>query len=108
MLTTKKERNDNMENILEFIRPELFILVVFLYCVGMFLKINEAFNKNWMIPYILLAVSFVITLAYVSIFLGEGFGAQVIVAVIIQAVLIAAVTVFGNELIKQVLVKRRE
>jgi hypothetical protein len=43
------------------------------------------------------------TLAYVSIFMGEGFSPPVIVAVIIQSVLIAAVTVFGNELIQQVL-----
>jgi hypothetical protein len=56
-----------------------------------------------MIPYILLGVSFLMTLAYVSIFMGEGFSPPVIVAVIIQSVLIAAVTVFGNELIQQVL-----
>ena len=90
-----------MENILEFIRPELFILIVFLYCVGLFLKLNEGFKKTWTIPYILLGISFLITLAYVSIYLGEGFSPPVIVAVVIQSVLIAAVTVFGNELIKQ-------
>ncbi len=97
-----------MENILDFIRPELFILIVFLYCVGLFLKKGTWFRKDWMIPYILLGVSFLITLAYVCIVLEEGFLAPVIVAVIIQSVLIAAVAVFGNELIKQVLVKRKE
>lgn len=97
-----------MENILQFIRPELFIIIIFLYCIGLFLKLWQGFKQEWMIPYILLAVSFVITLAYVSIVLGEGFAPPVIIAAIIQAVLIAAVTVFGNELIKQVLVKRKE
>lgn len=97
-----------MENILEFIRPELFVLIIFLYCIGLFLKLNKAFRSEWAIPYILLGVSFVITFAYVGIFLGEGFAPPVVVAVIIQAVMIAAVTVFGNELIKQVLVKRNE
>lgn len=97
-----------MENIIEFIRPELFILIVFLYCVGLFLKLNKGFKKEWSIPYILLAISVVVTLAYVCIYLGEGFAAPVIVAVVIQSVMIAAVTVFGNELIKQVLVKRNE
>ncbi len=92
-----------MENIMSFIRPELFILVIFLYCVGLFLKLYHGFNRDWMIPYILLAVSFLMTLAYVSIFMDEGFAPPVIVAVIIQSVLIAAVTVFGNELIQQVL-----
>ncbi len=97
-----------METILEFIRPELFILIIFLYCVGLFLKLNKGFKREWAIPYILLAIGFLITLAYVSIYLGEGFSPPVLVAVVIQSVMIAAVTVFGNELIKQVLVKRNE
>lgn len=97
-----------MENILAFIQPELFILIVFLYCSGLFLKKWDGFKKEWMIPYILLGISFLITLAYVSIYLAEGFSPPVIVAVIIQSVLIAAVAVFGNELLKQVLVKRIE
>ncbi|MBR0597187.1 phage holin family protein [Sinanaerobacter chloroacetimidivorans] len=97
-----------MESVIAFIRPELSILIVFLYCVGLFLKLNKSFRKEWMIPYILLVISFVITLAYVSIYLGEGFSPSVLIAVIIQSVLIAAVTVFGNELIKQVHVKRKE
>lgn len=97
-----------METIIESIRPELGILIVFLYCVGLFLKKWEGFTKEWMIPYILLGVSFLITLAYVSIYLAEGFGPPVIVAVVIQSVLIAAITVFGNELLKQILTKRKE
>jgi hypothetical protein len=97
-----------VETIIESIRPELGILIVFLYCVGLFLKKWEGFTKEWMIPYILLGVSFLITLAYVSIYLGEGFGPPIIVAVVIQSVLISAITVFGNELLKQVLIKRKE
>lgn len=97
-----------MENILEFVRPELFILIVFLYCAGLFLKKWDGFKKEWTIPYILLGISIVITMAYVSIYLGEGFSPPVIVAALIQAVLIAAVAVFGNELLKQFLVKRNE
>lgn len=97
-----------MELILNFIRPELFILVLFLYSVGLFLKLWTGFKKEWMIPYILLLISFLITLAYVSIFRGEGFSGPVVVAAIIESVMIAAVTVFGNELIEQITVKRKE
>lgn len=96
-----------LDSILAFIQPELFILIVFLYCVGLFLKKWDGFTKEWTIPYILLAVSFVITLAYVSIVLGAGFSPPVIVAVVIQSVLIAAVTVFGNEVVTQTLIKRK-
>lgn len=95
-----------MDNILEFIRPELFILILFLYCVGLFLKKWPGFTNEWSIPYILLAVSFLITLAYVCVYLEEGFSLQVLIAVIIQSVLIASVPVFGHELIKQGLDRR--
>lgn len=88
-------------NIMEFIRPELFILVVFLYAAGLFVRNGKWADKSWLIPYLLLAISFAITLAYVGIFLEEGFAPPVLVAVVIQSVLIAAVTVFGNELIEQ-------
>jgi drug/metabolite transporter (DMT)-like permease len=87
---------------MDFIKPELFILVVFLYAVGLFVRNGPWKENSWLIPYILLVVSFVITLAYVAILLGEGFSPPVIVAVIIQSVLIAAVTVYGNELIEQI------
>ena len=89
-------------NIMDFIKPEIFVLVVFLYAVGLFVRNGPWKENSWMIPYILLVVSFIITLAYVAIFLGEGFSPPVIVAVIIQSVLIAAVTVYGNELIEQI------
>jgi hypothetical protein len=89
-------------NILDFIRPELFILIVFLYAIGLFVRNGKWADRAWLIPYILLAISFIITLAYVGFYLGEGFAPPVIVAIVIQAVLIAAVTVYGNELIEQV------
>ena len=97
-----------MSIILEYIKPELFILVIFLYCIGLFLKLWSGFNKDWMIPYVLLIISFVITLAYLGVLKGEGFSGPVIVAAVIESVLIAAVAVFGNELIQQVTVKRLE
>jgi drug/metabolite transporter (DMT)-like permease len=89
-------------NIMDFIRPELFVLIVFLYAVGLFVRNGPWKERSWMIPYILLVISFIITLAYVAIFMGEGFSPPVIIAVVIQSVLIAAVTVYGNELIEQV------
>ncbi|NLP30634.1 MAG: hypothetical protein GX363_05830 [Clostridiales bacterium] len=97
-----------MDNILSFIRPELFILVIFLYCLGLFLKLWSGFKREWKIPYILLVVSFIMTLFYMAIFLGEGFSGSVVIASVIESVLIAAVAVFGNELIKQFTVKRFE
>ena len=98
----------NMELILEFIRPELFILVVFLWCLGLFLKKAPWFKAEWAIPFILLGVSVIFTIVYIAIVLNEGFLAEVIITGIIQATIIAALAVFGNELLKQGFVKRVE
>ena len=94
--------------IIDLIRPELFILVVFLWCTGLFLKKAPWFYADWMIPFVLLGISIIITIVYMAIVAGQGFTAVVIVTGIIQAVLIAALAVFGNELIKQATVKRKE
>lgn len=98
----------NMELILEFIRPELFILVVFLWCLGLFLKKAPWFRAEWTIPFILLGISIIFTIVYIAIVLAEGFLPEVIITGIIQAVIIAALAVYGNELIKQGTVKRKE
>lgn len=91
---------------MEFIRPELFILIVFLFALGMFLKKAPWFKDEWQIPFILLGLGIVFAILYVAVLLGEGFTGAVIIASIIQGVIIAAVAVFGNETIKQFLVKR--
>jgi hypothetical protein len=96
----------NWEIILEYIRPELFILVAFLWCVGLFLKLAPWFRQDWQIPYVLLVISIIFTILYICIVNEQGFAAAVIIASIIQAVLIAALAVFGNELLKQALHKR--
>lgn len=94
------------EIVIKFIRPELFILIIFIWTLGLFLKKAPWFKEEWSIPFILLAISIVFTVLYVSVVIGEGFSAAVIVASIIQGVIIAAVAVFSNESMKQLLVKR--
>ena len=94
--------------ILQFIRPELFILVIFIWCLGLFLKKAPWFTDEWKIPFILLIVAVIFAILYIAIVIGEGFGAPVIVSAIIQGVIIGALAVFGNEAIKQSFVKRLE
>ena len=95
------------EQIMQYIRPELFILIIFIWIVGLFLKKAPVFKAEWAIPFVLWAVALIFTLLYVAVVIGEGFGAPVIVANIIQGTLIAGVAVFFNELLKQSTVKRK-
>lgn len=98
----------NWEDVITYIRPELLILIVFVFCIGLFLKKAPWFNDEWTIPFILLAVSVLFTILYLGIVLAEGFNGTIIITGIIQGVLIAALAVFGNELLKQGLVKRKD
>ncbi|WP_273327863.1 phage holin family protein [Vallitalea guaymasensis] len=93
--------------ILSFIQPKLFILIIFLYCLGLFLKKIPIFKAEWLIPIILLGVSLFITVIYLGIVIEGKFTAVVIVTAIIQSVIIAAIAVFGNEIIKQLTKKRK-
>jgi hypothetical protein len=96
----------NLETIIAFIKPELFVIVIFLFCIGLFLKKAPWFTSEWTIPFILLGISFIITIFYIAIVLGEGVTGKVIVTGSIQAVMIASITVFGNETLKQFFTKR--
>lgn len=108
MVAFADDGTGDITDIMKFIRPELFILIIFLYVVGLFLKLWERFKQEWSIPYILLGISIIATLAYIGIVLGEGFSPSMIVSGIIQAFLIAAVPVFVNQALKQAIVKRKE
>ncbi|QUH28215.1 phage holin family protein [Vallitalea guaymasensis] len=92
--------------IISFVRPELFGLIVFLYCFGLFLKKVPAFKAEWLIPIILLGVSLFITIIYMGVVVEGKFTPVVIVTAVIQSVIIAAIAVFGNEIIKQLTQKK--
>jgi len=90
----------------EFIKPELLILGVFLYCVGMLLKLYPKFTKEWQIPFIVTLVSVVLTPLYMVFILKTGWSGEVIVSGLIQGVLLSALCVFANQIYKQLTEKK--
>jgi hypothetical protein len=95
-----------IEILLQFVRPELLILVVVLGCIGLFLKKAPWFTGEWKIPFMLWALGIALAILYMGLILSEGPWGVVIFIGFIQGTLIAALTVFFNEMIKQALVKR--
>jgi succinate-acetate transporter protein len=96
----------DLTQITNFIRPELLILVVVLWVIGLFLKKAPSFTQEWQIPFILLFIGVIFTILWVAVVIGEGWAAAVIISALAQGILVAALAVFGNELITQVLEKR--
>ncbi|MGI5892843.1 MAG: phage holin family protein [Bacillota bacterium] len=91
----------DMTLVADFIRPELLLVGVFLYALGLFLKLLPSFREEWAIPFILLGVGVAMTVLYVAVVLGQGWSAAVVITAVIQGVLLAALCVFANQLIKQ-------
>ena len=88
-------------DLIKLIPVELLIIAVCVYCIGMFLK-SSGRVPNWLIPIVLLIISILITIAYLAISMEQGFTAKGIVDGVIYGVLIAALAVYCNQVLKQV------
>ncbi len=92
-------------DIAKLIPQELLIIAVVIYCIGMFLKAAEKI-PNWTIPLLLLGAAVIITIAYMAVSMGQGFTQKVVVDGVIYGILIAAVAVYTNQLLKQITTER--
>lgn len=90
------------------ITPELVFLVAFVVAVGLFLKKLPAFKAEWTIPLILWGIAITAATLVQAIQLGQDFTPMTLLNGVIQGTFIAAAAVFGNEVVKQITVKRPE
>ena len=86
--------NEILEN---YLKPELSVLTVFLYVIGVALKKSKLNDK--FIPLVLGLVGIVMAICYVSVL--EGFSFKSILTGIVQGVLYAAASVYVNQMVKQ-------
>ena len=90
------------------IKPELFVILLFVVAVGLMLKLVPVFKDEWKIPFIQWALSIMFTWLWLVLILEQPSTAAAIVIAIVQGTLIVAVAVLGYQFIKQPLVKRIE
>lgn len=92
-----------MESIKEYVKPELLILVIVLYFIGLAIK-NSEFIKDKYIPIILGIVGILIAGVYV-VATSDIYGYKEILTAIFtsitQGVLVAGLSVYVNQIIKQ-------
>ena len=93
-----------MEQIMNYVKPELIVVAVVLYFVGMGLKKAEAIKDKY-IPLILGGVGVVLcaiwVLATCTLDTGQNIAMAVFTA-IIQGILVAGLSTYVNQIIKQV------
>ena len=84
--------------ILNYVKPELLILIPILYLIGLALKKID-FIKDKFIPLILGVLG--IILVFVYLISMDGWSINLIGVSIVQGVLVAAGAVYGSNIIKQ-------
>lgn len=85
-----------MENLIKFVPEQLLIVVAALYVLGLFLKNSKV--KDYLIPWILLIVSIVSSVAIGGINMTS----------VLQGIICCGVSVLSNQLIKQSTIKKKE
>lgn len=78
-------------DVLNYVVQEGLVMIPVLFIIGEIVKGTELLSNKW-IPLVVLVISVAFTPLVLGTYTAEN---------IVQAVLVAGVTVFGNELIKQ-------
>ena len=92
-----------MEQIMNYVKPELIVVAVVLYFVGVGLKKSETVADKY-IPIILGAVGVALCAIYVLATCPLGTGQEITMAVftaIVQGILVAGLSTYINQIIKQ-------
>ena len=92
-----------MEQVMEYVKPELVIVAVALYILGMFLKQSASVLDKY-IPMILGVIGIVLCAVWVFATTTIGSAQDVALAVftaVIQGILVAGVSVYANQIVKQ-------
>ena len=94
-----------MEQIMNYIKPELVVVAIVLYFVGMALKQSQTV-KDKFIPIVLGCVGIILATIYVVATCPLGTAAQEIAmavfTAIVQGILVAGLSTYVNQIVKQV------
>lgn len=87
----------------QYIKPELLILVPVLFILGEIIKHTQALKDNW-IPAVLGIVGILLSAVYV--WATSGFSLLMIFVAITQGLLVAGMSVYVDQIIKQSIEKK--
>lgn len=93
-----------MEQIMNYVKPELIVVAIVLYFVGMGLKQAQAVKDKY-IPLILGGVGIALCAIWVLATSPLGTGQEIAMAVftaLVQGILVAGLSTYVNQVIKQV------
>lgn len=93
-----------MDSIMSYVKPELIVVAVVLYIIGVGIKKMDVIKDKY-IPCILGVLGILLCAIWVMANTSIGTVSEMLMAVftsIVQGVLVAGLSVYGNQLIKQI------
>lgn len=93
-----------MDSIMSYVKPELIVVAVVLYIIGVGIKKMDVIKDKY-IPCILGVLGILLCAIWVMENTSIGTVSEMLMAVftsIVQGVLVAGLSVYGNQLIKQI------
>ena len=93
---------------LEYIKPELIVLAIVLSVLGMMFKKTPKIS-DWLIPYVLTVISIIFSIIYVLSTSDISSFKNIMSAIFtafIQGILCVGLSVYGNQLFKQIKEKK--
>jgi len=90
--------------LLDYIKPELLVLVIILWYIGTKIKASKKI-EDWAIPFILMAISVIFALSYVLTI--SGFSAMAVWVGIMQGLAVAVLEGYVYQAYKQVAKNRK-
>lgn len=92
-----------MEQIMNYVKPELIVVAIVLYFIGMWLKQSQTIKDKY-IPLLLGGIGIVISAIYVFATCACSTGQEIALAVftaITQGVLVVGLSTYINQMVKQ-------
>lgn len=93
-----------MEQIINYVKPELLVLAVVLYFIGMWVKKTESISDKY-IPIIIGIIGIAMASIYVIATVNLGTTQEIAMAIftaIVQGILVAGLSTYVNQIFKQI------
>ena len=93
-----------MEQFTDYIKPELMIVTIILYFIGVWLKQIQTLKDKY-IPFILGVIGIILCAVWVLATSPLGTGQEVAMAVftaLVQGILVAGLSTYVNQMVKQI------
>jgi hypothetical protein len=95
-----------LDMIINLMQPTIYGLIPVLWIIQEFLKLNDKFNREWVIPYAIFFISIIFSILIIGQNNNNIFNFDVYVTGVIQGVIVSGIVVLGGDVINGLFIKK--